>query len=176
MPVSYQVFLERERMPTGAAWLQALRDAGFAVEFAPDVDPASHNAYVPCPDDRVGFELYREPFSPAHAEIRPAGIEAVGMRDTAMTFRFSGRTADRDAAVAAAATLTAMTDGVLFDSESGHFIDARSALAWARNERYRPVATYRVRASRRRSRISASTVVRVLMLLLITVVFALLFG
>ena len=176
MSVSYQVFLQRGRMPSSAAWLQALREAGFSVQFSPEMDLATHSGYLPCPDDRVGFELYCEPFSSTHTEIGPAGLEVVGERDVTFTFRLSGRAADREAAVAASATLAAMSDGVLFDSESAHFIDSRAALAWARNERYRPVAVYRARAARRRGRIRASTVVRVLMLLLITVVFAMLFG
>jgi hypothetical protein len=176
MPISYEVFLPRNRAPSGAEWLQALRDNGFAVEFAADTDLSTHSGYLPCPDERAGFELYCEKSAAAREEISSAGVAVVGDRDLAVTFRFSGRTADREAAVAAAATLTAMSDGVLFDAESGHFIASGAALAWARNEDYRPIAVYRARASRRRSRIRASTVIRVLMLLLVTVVFALLFG
>ena len=129
------------------------RASRFPTRLATDVDLPSHSGYLPCPDDRTGFELYIEPWSSASFEIGPEGIRAVADRDTMLTFRCSGRELDQEAATDAAATLAAMTDGVLYDSDSRHFIDAASALAWARGERYTPVATYRLRASRRRARL-----------------------
>jgi hypothetical protein len=174
MTVSYTVFLAKERMPSGEDWQRAAKEAGFGIELSEAIDPATHSGYVPCPDDRAGFELYSEPYQRGRIDVSSAGADAIGERDTSVTLRFSGRTADRDAAVAAAASLTATSDGILFDGEAGHFIDARSALAWARNDEYRPIAVHRAR--KKRSRIRASTVIRILMLLLITVVFAVLFG
>jgi hypothetical protein len=174
MTISYTVFLTKELMPSGADWLRAAKEAGFGLEFSEAIDPATHSGYVPCPDDRAGFELYCEPHRRGRFEVSASGADAIGERDTSVTLRFSGRAADREAAVAAAASLAAMSDGILFDGEVGHFIDASSALAWARNDDYRPVAVHRAR--RKRSRIRASTVIRILMLLLITVVFAVLFG
>src|SRR5262245_53465289 len=115
MTISYSVFLAHERLPTAAAWQDAAKESGLALELASDVDPATHNGLVPCPDDRAGFGLYREPYTPAHAEIGPAGAAAIGGRDTSLTLRFSGRAADRDAAVAAAATFASITDGILLD-------------------------------------------------------------
>ena len=98
-------------------------------------------------------------------EIGEAGAKAIDRRDTVASLRFSGRPADRSAAVAAAATLTAMTDGVLFDTEPGHFIAADSALAWARNERYHPVAVYRRRSARRKARLTPPIILRLLIIL-----------
>ncbi len=79
-------------------------------------------------------------------------------------FALSGRPADRNAATAAAATLAAMTDGVLFDTEPGHFISADSALAWARNERYQPIATSHRRALRRKARLTPPIILRLLII------------
>jgi hypothetical protein len=174
MTISYTVFLAKERMPSGADWLRAAKEAGLAIEFSESIDPATLSGYLPCPDDRAGFELYCEPYRRGRFDVSALGAEIIADRDTSLTFRFSGRPADREVAVAAAAALAAASDGILFDGEAGHFIDARSAIAWARNEGYRPVAAHRPR--RRRSRIRASTVFRILMLLLVTVAFALLFG
>ena len=176
MAISYSVFLAKDRMPSGAAWLDAAKQAGLALEFSPAIDPTTHNGYVPCPDERAGFELFCEPYRREHAEVSPAAAAAISDRDTSVTLRFTGRTQDREAAAMAAAALASMTDGILYDGEAGHFIDSNAALAWARNDSYRPFAVHRGRARSRRSRIRASTVVRLLMLALVTIVFWLLFG
>jgi hypothetical protein len=169
MSITFHVFLRRDRTPSAADWSAAIRAAGFAVQLPADFDPAAHSGYLPCPDDLTGFELYRDPFSEHAFEIGADGAKAVGERNTAFTFRFSGRDSDLAAATAAAATLAAMTDGILFDSETGHFIAADQALAWARNERYEPVAIYRHRSSRRRARLRPSTVIRLLIVIALAI-------
>lgn len=163
--ISYNVFLDRERLPTGADWARMIREAGFDVQLATEFEPTSHSGYLPCPDDRTGFEYYLESFAAPTLEIGDVGAQVIGERKTVASLRFSGRPADQTAATAAAATLTAMTDGVLFDTEPGHFIGANEALAWARNERYQPLATYRRRAMRRRARLTAPVILRLLIIL-----------
>jgi hypothetical protein len=169
MSVTYHVFARSSRLPTASAWADAIARHGSQTRIGTDFDLLSHSGYLPCPDDRTGFELYVEPYSPASFEIGPDGIRAVADRDTMLTFRCSGREVDREAAMDAAAALAAMTDGILYDSDSRHFIDAASALAWARRERYAPVAIYRLRASRRRSRLRLSTVLRLLIIIALAV-------
>jgi hypothetical protein len=163
--ISYNVFLYRDRLPTAEDWARAIREAGFYVEMSTEVDPRSHSGYLPCPDERTGFEYYLESFTQPTPEIGAAGAKAIGQRDTVVTLRFSGRSVDRSAAVAAAATLAAMTDGVLFDSELGHFIASEEALAWARNERYRPLSIYRRRWARRKARLTPPIILRLLVIL-----------
>ncbi|MBL8270552.1 hypothetical protein [Steroidobacter sp.] len=165
--ISYNVFLDRERLPAAADWARLIREAGFEVQLSTEFEPHSHSGYLPCPDERTGFEYYLEAFgAPAFeiGEIGESGAKAIGQRNAVASLRFSGRPADRTAAIAAAATLTAMTDGVLFDTEPGHFIGAHQALAWARNERYQPVATYRRRAMRRKARLTPAVIVRLLII------------
>ncbi|MFC4309691.1 hypothetical protein ACFPN2_11425 [Steroidobacter flavus] len=163
--ITYNVFLDRARLPAAADWARLIREAGFDVELNPDFETAAHSGYLPCPDDRTGFEYYLESFSEPSFEIGDVGAKAIGPRNTVASLRFSGRSSDRDAASAAAATLTAMTDGVLFDTEPGHFIAADAALAWARNERYQPIATYRRRALRRKARLTPPIILRLLIIL-----------
>jgi len=173
MSISFHVFAHRARIPDARAWSRAIAEHGFATsldpELDPELDPTSYSGYVPCPDDRSGFELFVEPYSAANFEIGPDGMQAIGARDIVFTFRFSGRETDRAAATAAAATLARMTDGILFDVDARHFVDAPAVLAWARGEKYAPVAVYRVRASRRRARIRISTIVRLLIVLALAV-------
>jgi hypothetical protein len=173
MSFSFHVFTQRARIPEARAWAEAIAAQGFATRLGsgpdPGFDPASFSGYVPCPDDRTGFELFVEPYSDANFEIGPEGMEAIGARDTVLTLRFSGREPDRDAAMEAAATLTFLTDGILFDVDARHFVAASAVLAWARGERYTPVAVYRIRASRRRARIRISTILRLLILLALAV-------
>jgi hypothetical protein len=144
-----------------------IREAGFDVQLNTDFDPHSHSGYLPCPDDLTGFEYYLESFSAPTMEIGEAGASVIGSRNTVASLRFSGRPADRTAATAAAATLTAMADGVLFDTEPGHFIAADEALAWARNERYLPIATYRRRAARRKVRFTPPVILRLLLIVVL---------
>lgn len=163
--ITYNVFLDRSRLPVAADWARVIREAGFDVQLNAEFEPGSYNGYLPCPDDRTGFEFYLESFTTPTLEIGDAGAKAIGARNTVATLRFSGRASDRNAATAAAATLAAMTDGVLFDTEPGHFIAADAALAWARNERYQPIATYHRRSMRRKARLTPPIILRLLMIL-----------
>lgn len=163
--ISYNVFLDRERLPTAADWSRVLREGGFQTQLDAQFDPRTHSGYLPCPDERTGFEYYLEPFDIPTPEIGDEGARVIGKRNAVVSLRFSGRRTDREAAAPAAATLAAMTDGILYDSEPGHFIAAEDALAWARNERYRPLAVSRRRANRRRARLTAPVILRVLIIL-----------
>jgi hypothetical protein len=167
--ISYNVFLEHDRLPAADDWARMIREAGFAVDLSTEFEPRSHSGYLPCPDDRTGFEYYLESFDEPTMEIGEVGARAIGPRDMVASLRFSGRPSDRSAAAAAAATLAAMTDGVLFDTEPGHFIAADEALAWARNERYQPVAVYRRRAARRKARLTPPIILRLLIILFLVI-------
>lgn len=165
--ISFSVFLDRNRLPTAADWSRALSEGGFQTELNSQFEPRTHSGYLPCPDDRTGFEYYLEAFDAPTLEIGEAGAQAIGDRDAVVSLRFSGRPTDRAAATAMAATLAAMTDGVLFDGESGHFVASLDALAWARNEKYQPVAIQRRRSHRRRARFTPPIIVRLLIILVL---------
>jgi hypothetical protein len=163
--ITYHVFLDRTRLPAAADWARVIREAGFDIQLNTEFEPDSFSGYLPCPDDRTGFEYYLESFTTPTIEIGEAGARVIGSRNTMASLRFSGRSSDHSAASAAAATLTAMTDGVLFDTEPGHFIAADAALAWARNERYQPIAIYHRRAMRRKARLTPPVILRLLIIL-----------
>jgi hypothetical protein len=165
--ITYNVFLDRERLPTGADWARVLREGGFATELNAEFDPRAHSGYLPCPDERTGFEYYLEPFDAPTPEMGEEGAKVIGERNAMVSLRFSGRPSDQEAAASAAATLAAMSDGILFDSEPGHFISAADALAWARNEKYQPLAVARRRWNRRRARLTAPVMVRILIILVL---------
>ena len=165
--ITYNVFLDRERLPAGADWARVLRERGFETQLDPELDPKTQSGYWACPDERTGFEYYLEPFDAPTPEMGEEGAKLIGKRNAVVSLRFSGRPPDREAASSAAATLAAMSDGILFDSEPGHFISATDALAWARNERYRPIAVARRRWNRRRARLTAPVIVRILIILVL---------
>lgn len=170
--ISYNVFLDRERLPSGADWARGLKEGGFDTQLDPALEPRTYSGYLPCPDERIGFEYYLEPFDAPTPEIGEAGAKVIGKRNAVVSLRFSGRQLDREAAASAAATLAAMADGILFDSEHGHFISAAEALSWARNERYQPIAVARRRADRRKARLSAPIIVRILVILVLVAMIA----
>jgi hypothetical protein len=163
--ISYNVFLDRERLPTGADWARVLREGGFETQLHPEFEPRTHSGYLPCPDERTGFEYYLEPFDTPTPELGEEGAKVIGPRNAMVSLRLSGRRSDREAAASAAATLAAMSDGILFDSEPGHFIAGDEALAWARNERYQPLATARRRGHRRKARLTPPVILRLLIIL-----------
>ena len=170
--ITYNVFLDRERLPSGADWARLLREGGFETQLDPELDPRTHSGYLPCPDERTGFEYYLEPFDAPTPEMGEQGAKVIGTRNAVVSLRLSGRPADREAAASAAATLAAMADGILFDSESGHFISAAEATAWARNEKYQPIAVVRRRWNRRRARLTAPVIVRILIILVLAAMIA----
>jgi hypothetical protein len=165
--ITYNVFLDRERLPSGADWARVLRESGFETQLNPELEPRTYSGYLPCPDERVGFEYYLEPFDAPTPEIGEAGAKVIGRRNAVVSLRFSGRPLDREAAASAAATLATLSDGILFDSETGHFISAADAVAWARNEKYQPIAVARRRWNRRKARITAPIIVRILIILVL---------
>jgi hypothetical protein len=166
--ISFDVFLDRERLPSATEWARAIREGGFEAQLNVEFDTHAHSGYLPCPDDRTGFEYYLEAFDAPTPEFGDEGARAIGPRNAVVSLRFSGRPADRAIAVAAAGTLAAMTDGVLFDSEPGHFIAAAEALTWARNEKYQPLAVARRRSNRRRARLTPAIIFRLLLILLLS--------
>ncbi len=174
MSIAFHVFARREQVPTGSQWAQAMRELGPAAPDT-DFDPLACNGYLPCPDQRCGFELYVEPYSCANIEFGPSAREAIGEADVVMTFRLSGRDLDLAAARSAAASLTALSDGVLFDPATQHYVAANSALHWARDEPYRPVAVHHARARRRRARFRLATGLRLLLLIAVAASFLFLY-
>jgi hypothetical protein len=170
--ISYNVFLDRERLPTAADWARGLTQSGFETQLDPEFEPRTHSGYLPCPDERIGFEYYLEPFDAPTPEIGDEGAKVIGTRNAVVSLRFSGRRLDQQAAANAAATLAALADGVLFDSEPGHFISAADALSWARNESYRPIAISRRRANRRKARLTAPVILRILIILVLAAAIA----
>jgi hypothetical protein len=165
--ISFNVFLGRDRLPSAADWARLIREAGFETQLPATFDLNSHSGYLPCPDELTGFEFYLEAFDAPTFEVGAEGARVIGQRNAVVSLRFSGRDPDRAAAVASAATLAAMTDGVLFDGERGHFIAATEALAWARNERYQPAAVQRRRANRRKARLTPPIILRLLIILVL---------
>lgn len=163
--ISFDVFLDRQRLPSAADWARMVREGNFEAQLNSGFDPHSYSGYLPCPDDRSGFEYYLEAFDEPTPEIGAEGAKVIGARNAVVSLRFTGRPADRAIATAAAATLAAMTDGVLFDSEPGHFVAAADALAWARNEKYQPIAVSRRRVNRRRARLTPPIIFRLLLIL-----------
>jgi hypothetical protein len=165
--ISFNVFLDCDRVPAATDWARAIREAGFETQLNTAFDPRAYSGYLPCPDDRTGFEFYLEGFGAPTDEVGEQGAKVIGSRNAVISLRFSGRDSDRAAAAAAAATLAVMADGVLFASDVGHFIAASDALAWALNDDYKPLAVHRRRASRRKARLTPSMIIRLLVILVL---------
>ena len=78
--ISYNVFLDRERLPQAPDWARVIRESGFEVQLNTEFEPRSHSGYLPCPDERTGFEYYLEAFSAPAFEYGEAGAKVIGQR------------------------------------------------------------------------------------------------
>lgn len=138
MSVTTDVFVMRRRLPTPQAWLAAIHAAGFEMDLDTDFTWDDVSGWLPCTYKGVeaGFEL-----DVADAEelelfedigFTPEELEAIGNRDTIVTFTTRSEFRDLMVATLAAAVLCQMTDGLLCPSEPP-FITGPEAIAWARD-------------------------------------------
>lgn len=128
------VFLRENSLPTPMAWLDAVQAAGFPLQMDIEFDPATHLGYLPCiyNGEETGFEFSYEPLDPEVLEEEETAM--VGDRDMLVCFTATLGTPENTAALITASVLTAIADGVLFESGEPPAIDAKHAVFWAKQQ------------------------------------------
>jgi hypothetical protein len=132
MSMEVYVFLKRSDLPLVGSWQQAVRDSNFPVDLYPTFDPAKDSGFVPCKfrDATSGFEYFLSS-SDDIASSYPDLKEAVRSYDSATTFSWGSRLDECAVALIAAATLAALSSGVMYDPQDGLQYDRASALKYA---------------------------------------------
>ena len=130
MSVDSFVFLQEDRLPTIAEWQGALdeEECGIALERIDDL--RKHTGYLPASyrGHQSGFEWF---FGPV-AEVVGDKPEAVGNRSHAIDFVTHSDMRELICGMIAGAVLAKLADGLVFDEESGEYIDGNRALEIAK--------------------------------------------
>lgn len=118
-------------MPTPAAWAQAIRAQGFAMDLDPDFDPTTFSGFLPCTHagQPAGFEYYVESRPELDDDLRRA---AGPTRTLEVSFVTHSDMRELVSAMIASGTLAVLTDGVVWSDESGAALAGPAALALAR--------------------------------------------
>lgn len=126
MSVTETVFLVRAQLPTRDEWQRALTQHGFSLVLDRQFDPARREGYVPCTlaGRDAGFEYVLQDIETYVAEQDFADHRAqLGKRDIAVSFVTRSRFEHLQAAMAAAAVLATIADGLMWSDEAGDFMD-----------------------------------------------------
>ena len=120
-----------EPLPTVAQWQDAIASSGLNIELDPEIDNlAAFTGYLPAVFDEqpAGFEFYFDTAENAFGERPPA----IGDRTHAVTFATHSEIRELVCALYAASALAKLTDGLMFDEDSGEFVDSDRILAMAK--------------------------------------------
>jgi hypothetical protein len=114
MAIELYVFLKSKRIPAHQSWQAAITASRFPAVLEPfDVRSETGFRRATYGDSQTGFEFYLEP---SHEVIGsyPHVADKAGARNTCATFRWSGDLNEMSAALAAAAALTKLSEGVYY--------------------------------------------------------------
>lgn len=131
MSVEMVVFLDRARLPSAAAWADAIRDAGFPMELDPEVDVETASGFWPCRYEGVdaGFEFFTDEVRVD--DLEPSIARALGGRALRISLVTHSDMRELMTSVIAGLVLASIVDGVFWDSEN-EITPAKDALERAR--------------------------------------------
>ena len=135
MSVEICVFVQRDRLPVRNQWQQAIEDMGFPMVLYADFDPLQMSGFCPVTWRGIatGFEYYLD-FSKEYLNSYPDIAGQVQLRDSCVTFCFGGHVSELASALAAAASLVQLGNGVCFDPQGELIIDAEQALVMVKQQ------------------------------------------
>lgn len=118
MSQDFHVFLDQTNIPPAVDWQTAIRSLHFDLEFDNAFDPFKSSGYVPCMigTSSTGFE-YALSSSGDVIPAYPALSSLVGGFDSVVSFTFGGDVAECASAAIAAATLTTVSQGMMYDPQ-----------------------------------------------------------
>lgn len=129
MSMQLHVFFAAARMPDIGQWQALIDSRGFGVRLDPETKVATDTGFLPAKLNECvsGFEFdigRALDVLDGYPDIaqRVAGLDAVG------NFRWGGDLNEMACALAAAAGLAAVTDGIWFDPQEGDCRDAQGAI------------------------------------------------
>lgn len=133
MSMELHVFLTKARLPDIAQLQATIDDLGFDLKLDPEVTVAAHMGFLPATlmGRESGFEFDVGPAADI-ADTYPDFAQQLAVFDRAANFRWCANLDEMTCALAAAAALTRVCDGVWFDPQEGECRDAAGAIQVAR--------------------------------------------
>lgn len=127
------VLVRRSHLPTVVAWQSALDQSGFAVRLDSGINPLEHSGFLPCSynGSATGFEFSlasRSDLIESYPELKVK----TNQFDTVATFVWGGELSESASAFCAAAVLTDVSDGLMFDPQEGDSFNGPDAIVLAR--------------------------------------------
>ena len=131
MSVEMVVFVRKERMVSPIEWQDAISKNGFAMEIDTVFDVEEFSGFLPCKykGKEAGFEYYYQKLG---NDIEDDIRQHIADRDIAVVFVTHSDFRELMTSVIAVGVLSAITDGVIYDTEAGEFTQANAALDWAK--------------------------------------------
>ena len=135
MAIELHVFLEKSEVPTHYDWQEAISSIGSPAEIRAPFDPQLDKGFRPVNygDQSTGFEFYLEPSSEI-VRSYPHIADRLGRRDVCATFRWGGGLNEMSAALAAAAALTKLSDGIYYYPDDDVLYDGDEAVQATRRD------------------------------------------
>ncbi len=129
MAIELHVFLESWKVPTHDDWQQAITSIGFPATIQAPFNPRSHTGFQPVTygGHSTGFEFCVEPANEIIGSY-PHVSDRLGKRDICATFRWGGDLNEMSAALAAAAALTKLVDGIYYYPDDDVLYGANEAV------------------------------------------------
>jgi hypothetical protein len=133
MSMEVHVFVEGTSLPAIEQWQTMLRSTGFDMTFSSILPIVQHKGFLPVlfNGNKTGFELDVFP-AEAIIEAYEQITEIVQKRDLSVNFRWGGDLQECSAAIAAAAVLTLMTDGMFYDPQEDKIFTKDDVIPMAR--------------------------------------------
>jgi hypothetical protein len=132
MSVELAVYLRRERLPTRDVWQRAIEAEGIDLKLD-NVDTTTHTGFWPTKlgNAECGFEYW---FDRLENQEPDEILQNIGDRDHRASFVWHSSLDDGRAAAFVAIVLAKVSDGVLFDPQSGEMTIGANALDTVRNQ------------------------------------------
>ena len=122
------VYMRREALPSGESWATAIKDAGLALSMDHEFDTATFSGFLPCmyQGSPSGFEY----FAGEVTEAERATFDVPPEFDFVITLASHGNEAELASSTIALGVLCRLTNGMLYDPQSGESVRPDEAMDW----------------------------------------------
>lgn len=122
------VYMRHGALPSGRSWALAVKDAEFALALDGEFDTENFSGYLPCRYQGApsGFEY----FAAKVTDDERAAFDVPPELDFVVTLATRGDESELACAVIALGVLCRMTNGLLYDPQSGASITPDEAMDW----------------------------------------------
>jgi hypothetical protein len=135
--VDLMVYMRRAALPSAREWSLAVKESGFALAMEHDFDPATFRGFLPClyQGAPTGFEYHSGEVTDDEREV----FEVPPELDFVITLATRSDGSQLACATIALGVLCRLTNGMLYDPQSGEAVRPDEATEWV-NEMLKELA------------------------------------